>query len=163
MFVFWGGSSPMNESMSLLYKKIRWWIQTQSPRFPMVFGEVVGSESHLDKECNPNIQRNQQTHWSLALHLLTSPCWFSGWWFPSTHLKNMLVKLDHSPQIGMKIKEYAKPPPSFDVISWMNNMMKSSILLSLRFSLQSEKMCTSPMIEKTTLTQIPTKICTLRT
>ena len=28
---------------------------------------------------------------------------YSSWWF-QPHLKNMIVKLDHLPQVGMKIK-----------------------------------------------------------
>ena len=38
---------------------------------------------------------------------------FSSWWLVHQPIwKNMLVKLDHLPQVGVKIKKHLKPPPS---------------------------------------------------
>ena len=41
---------------------------------------------------------------------------FPSWWFPSTHLKNMLVKLDHFPRDRGNNMNKLKPPPSSNCV-----------------------------------------------
>ena len=49
-------------------------------------------------------------------------CWgwniYSGWWFPSTHLKNMIVKMGLFPQLGMKIKNIWKSSRKLTYPTW---------------------------------------------
>ena len=153
----------MNESMSLLFKKIGDGSKRDRRGFPWFSGRSFESRTSIknviqtSNEISRHIGRSLSTCWRhhdmLVFWLVVEP----------THLKNMLVKLDHCPQIGMEIKKYAKPPPSFDVISWMKNMMKSSILLAYVIPSKWERCIHHQWWEKKITFEIPTKICTLGT
>ena len=50
----------------------------------------------------------------------------SSWWFQPTHLKNMLVKLDHFPKVRGANKKYLETPPRFHLFTLQASLLSNA-------------------------------------